>query len=162
MVLIGLVSSASIGIATVSGAQRSSPGESAIAGSRVKAAFPEQLEGVVVLANLQMPMPSGDLGEYLFYAAQSWKAFVTQPVRQIPAALTVFPTVSGARQASIRIRNGGYCLAHPDKLSLPWRWATCTHLRIANVLLIMSSDIGAAHRKTLVAALLQLGTPTRS
>jgi hypothetical protein len=131
---------------------------------RVDAAFhpaPSHLTGIVVLRNLQVPLPYGDRASYGFDAAKSLKEFESQHVRLIPASLTVFSTVGGAQRASIRILKGGECLAHPDK-GLAAAWTGCDHLRVANVLLLMSSDSGAAHRKTLVAALHQLGTPTRS
>lgn len=122
---------------------------------------PSRLTGIVVLRNLQVPFPYGDRAFYGFDAAKSLKDYESQPVRPIPASLTVFSTVDDAQRASIRILKGGECLARPDK-RFAADWTGCDHLRVANVLLLMSSDIGAAHGKTLVAALHQLGTPTRS
>src|SRR4051794_41158429 len=159
-----LVASAAFFAAGCSGERRASPGlhrakpTPPITVRRVEAAFhpaPAHLIGIVVLRDLRDPLPYGDRAAYGFYAAKSLKDFDSRRVRPIPAILTVFSTVDDARGASIRILTGGKCLAHPDKRFVA-PWVGCDHLRVANVLLLMSGDIRAAPRKTLVAALREL------
>lgn len=166
LTIIGLLVAASIGIEPVFGALRSSLSGRQIPVSGVEATFgvapaASHVAGVVVVRELGDPLPYGDLGEYSFYAAKSLKAFESQAPRTIPAALTVFPTVSGATRASIRIQKTGECVAHVDKRYFPL-WTKCNHFRVANVLLMTSSDISLATGKALVAALRRLGRPTGS
>jgi hypothetical protein len=138
-------------------------GRSPIPLSRVEAAFrlaPQHLNGMIVLPSGN-PRHSGELGEYSFWAGKSYKEFEVRPRRMVPASLTVFATVAHARRVSIRLLKGGDCVAYPDQRVIPM-WAKCTHLRVANVLLIMSSAISATPQRTLVGTLYRLGFPTRS
>jgi hypothetical protein len=162
-VFLGLVGSLLIGLAASAAVGRVAT-QSPITVSKVEKAFrpwPEFLHGIAVLRNLKTPLPHGDLGEYSFYAAKSPKAYQAQrfPI-EVPANLTVFPTVTGARRASLLILHGGACVAHSDALFTEWK--SCNHLRVANVLLIMSSTLSTGYRRTLETALNQLGRPTTS
>jgi hypothetical protein len=118
------------------------------------------MSGVVILANLFTPLPYGDLAEYSVYAAKSFKDYEAH-VPRLVATLTVFPAVTSARRASVAIRRGGECLPHPTKRYFS-PWNKCDHLRVENVLLIVSSAAVPRVRATLLGAMRRLGAPTVS
>ncbi len=134
--------------------------------TRVQAAFRpghlRYLDDIIALPNLMVPQPFGDLISYTFVKGRSLKQFeASKTFDRVPAVVNVFSSVRGAQKASIAIRDGGECLAHPTKESAP-AWSKCSHLRVGNVLLIMSSGIARTPRVMLTAALHSLGPATTS
>jgi hypothetical protein len=147
----------------VSGCGGGSRKESLIPLSRVHAAFgenPKHLDSLMTLRNIASQLPYGDLDEYTVYIGQERVSEAGRPGTEV-ATVTVFASVAGARRASIRLLHGGECIDHPSPSTFS-EWATCKHLRVSNVLIIMAPDISGAHRETLTGVLGGLGTPTSS
>lgn len=167
--LVAALLASVIAVGCGSGSRSGSPSESLIPRSEVsrlfyRAHYPRRIAGLIPLVNLLTPLPFGDLDQYTFYRAKS-----PNDVRgnEDVATVTVFGSVRAARKASVAILRGGPCVAHAGKDSFAV-WAACEHLRVRNVLLIMSTKsyvgptIRAEDRSALVNVFRKLGKPTEA
>jgi hypothetical protein len=121
-----------------------------------------QTNAVIALANIRDPLPWGDLAEYAFYPAAPGHVHPQLPRRPEFATLTAFRTVRRAEAAAGAIDRGGPCVAHArseDGARVTSPWPGCEHLRVANVVLLISSTAPNQQRRIVVAALRKLGRP---
>jgi hypothetical protein len=116
--------------------------------------------GLWALPNLASDLPYGDLDQYDVCKAQALEQACVRPETTV-ANVTVFRSVREARRASLRMRHEGECIAHPDPMVFT-SWATCEHLRVGNVLVIIPPGVMAAHHRTLSKVLRMIGSPTTS
>ena len=143
---------------------RSSKADPIIPAARVLAVFPPEpahLDGAFGMSDPWYAKRYGDLASLTFFIGTSSKRFRPHGVLDPQATVTVFSSVQAARRSSVAIRNGGLCIAHVRRrLSNPF--PSCKHYRVGNVLLIVAGWAQPKPRRSLIAALRKLGTPTTS